>query len=77
MPELGARPPEETNLLFDEHISALKSRHWKPTDLRSEPINMNPVVRQRPHYRRRALIGFLTMFFVQCSGMLVITTSEG
>lgn len=29
-----------------------------------------------PHYRRRALIGFFTMFFVQCSGMLVITSES-
>jgi MFS family permease len=26
-----------------------------------------------PHYRRRCIIGHLTMFFVQCSGNLVIT----
>jgi hypothetical protein len=27
-----------------------------------------------PHYRKRCIIGFLTTFFVQCSGNLVITS---
>ena len=36
MPELKGRSPEEINLLFDEHVGALASRKWKPSNLRAD-----------------------------------------
>lgn len=58
----------ESDLYAREHAQMME-QHALDSDSPSSWLSMFSI----PHYRHRTIIGFLTMFFVQCSGNLVLT----